>query len=564
MAKRKEWDAVVVGSGIGGLVCAAYLAVSGLRVLVLEQHDVAGGNSHVFRRRRRYEFDVGIHYLGDCGPGGLLPSVFGGLGLADRITYLPMDQDGFDRIVVPGLTLDVPAGWDGYRKRLKEALPGDAAGIDTFTSICSAVGAEGRGALLSETDLTDEQFAARSPVFTAWEQRTLADLFDHCGLSTRARTVLAAHAPTYGLPPARCPLPTHAAIIDHYLHGAYYPKGGGQMLPAGLVEVIESHGGEVRTRTRVERILVTAGRARGVTLTDGEVLTAPLVVSNADYTRTVQNLVGEEHFETGTAERTRDSTMSLPFAVLYVALDTTLPERPNANLWWYRHTDIDTGFRQLAEHRIDPVPFLFVSFSSLKDPGARNIAPEGHSNFQVMTLVPPDHAYWGADAAPADGGRYRRTDLYRRRKQELTDAMLNAAEEALGPFRGHITHLEAATPLTHERYIHSRGGTPYGLAGWGATGERPDTTTGVEGLHVVGTSIRYGSGIEGVATGAMMCASTILGRRLVPEVTRGAVLADRSLLPHRGDDFDPLAVSRGKARRHARGLARIDAAPRPA
>lgn len=62
----------------------------------------------------------------------------------------------------------------------------------------------------------------------------------------------------------------------------------------------------------------------------------------------------------------------------------------------------------------------------------------------------------------------------------------------------------------------------------------------------------------------MMCASTILGRRLVPEVTRGAVLADRSLLPHRGEDFDPLAVSRGRARRHARGLARIDTARRPA
>ncbi|MFJ8077159.1 phytoene desaturase family protein [Streptomyces sp. NPDC096176] len=564
MANRKEWDAVVVGSGIGGLVCAAYLAVSGLRVLVLEQHDVAGGNSHVFRRRRRYEFDVGIHYLGDCGPGGLLPSVFGGLGLADRISYLPMDQDGFDRIVVPGLTLDVPAGWDGYRKCLCEALPGDAAGIDTFTAICSAVGSEGRAALLSDENLTGEQLAARSPAFTAWEHRTLADLFDHCGLSRRARTVLAAHAPTYGLPPHQCPLPTHAAIVDHYLHGAYYPKGGGQMLPAGLVEVIESHGGQVRTRTRVERILVTSGRATGVALSDGQVLTAPLVVSNADYTRTVQGLVGEEHFDADTAERTRTSTMSLPFAVLYVALDTTLAQRPNANLWWYRHTDIDDGFQQLAEHRIDPVPFLFVSFSSLKDPGARNIAPEGHSNFQVMTLVPPDHAYWGAEASPADGGRYRRSPLYRQRKQELTEAMLNAAEEALGPFRGHITHLEAATPLTHERYIHSRAGTPYGLARWGATGERPDTATAVEGLHVVGTSTCYGSGIEGVATGAMMCASQILGRRLIPEVTRGAVLADPSLLPHRGDDFDPLAVSRGAARRHARGLARIDTATGPA
>src|SRR5690349_29343 len=132
MSNREQWDAIVVGSGLGGLVCAAYLAVGGRRVLVLEQHDVAGGNSHVFRRRRKYEFDVGVHYLGDCGPEGILPAIFAGLGLDKRVQYRAMDQDGFDRIVIPGVTMDMPAGWPAYRARLKQALPGDGPGIDQF------------------------------------------------------------------------------------------------------------------------------------------------------------------------------------------------------------------------------------------------------------------------------------------------------------------------------------------------------------------------------------------------------------------------------------------------
>ncbi|MFE6754947.1 phytoene desaturase family protein [Streptomyces sp. NPDC057684] len=540
----ESWDAVVVGSGIGGLVCAAYLAVSGKRVLVAEQGGVAGGNSHVFRRRRAYEFDVGVHYLGDCGPDGLLPAVLDGLGLRERLTYREMNPDGFDRIVIPGATLDMPADWATYRKRLQEACPADAAGIDTFLDVVAGLGTERRDAIVAAEDLPMSELPQHAPQSVAWGRRTLTELFDHCGLSPRARTLLAAQSPNYGMAPDEATVALHATVTDHYIRGAYYPQGGGQMLAAGLLEVIRAHGGALRTYSRVTRIAVEEGRTRGVEFADGSRASAPVVVSNADYRRTMLDLVGAQNLPRRLAAKTRDARMALPWAAVYVALDRDIEQ--HANLWWYRGDDIERFYAGLRAGTVEGgSDFLFASFASGKDDVTPRICPPGHSNFQLMTLCPPGFEQWGVSAGPADGEKYRRNPAYQKEKTRLTDAVLDAAEELLGPLRGHITHLETATPLTHERYTLSSGGTPFGMAHWGAAGARPDSATFVEGLYIAGADTRYGNGITGSAVSGIACAGRILDRRLMHEVHTGSVLSAPSLLPERGEGWDPLDASKG-------------------
>ncbi|MFI0982062.1 phytoene desaturase family protein [Streptomyces sp. NPDC021093] len=542
----RSYDAVIVGGGVGGLVCAAYLAVAGRRVLLAEQHDVTGGNAQVFRRRRAYEFDVGMHYVGDCGPDGLLPAILAGLGIgADRVAFRPLNADGFDRLVLPGRTVDVPVGWDAYLKRLCAALPAERPGLTRCVHTLRDIAADLRGGM---TTPPGADRAPMSKALMSWGGRTLGDLYADCRLGPAARTLIAAQSGNYGTPPSRTLNSTHATMLDHYLRGAYAPVGSGQTMIATLVEVIEAHGGQVRTRCPVEQILVTDDRrAEGVRLATGETVHAPLVISNADYRRTVLDLCGGRGFSAPVVERTRRATMRAAVATAYIALDRPL-DLPNTNIWWWAHTDIEAAYAQALEGDGSDPTFAFLSFGSLKDPDSRTVCPPGHSNFQIMTLMPP------LEGPP---GRYRRDPAYEAVKTRLRDNLVDIAEAALGPIRPHLTHLETATAHTNHRYIQGGSGTPYGFDDWGGHGRRPSIRTGVRGLYAVGANSSFGAGILGTALSGISAAGRILDRPLLSEVCAGTTFADPSQLPPRTPDFDPLRISRGRARRDARGLARI-------
>ncbi|MEI2639595.1 MAG: NAD(P)/FAD-dependent oxidoreductase [Microthrixaceae bacterium] len=323
----QDWDVVVIGSGPGGLSAAACLAATGRRVLVLESHDLAGGNAQVFRRHPRqddgsrveYEFDVGVHYLGDCGPGGMFPSIFQSLGVGDRMRFLPLDPDGFDTLTFPDMTFSVPAGWDLYLERLLEAFPRERAGLERTVAILRAVAEESRNRLIPGVD---------TPTFDAWAFRPLSELFSECELSERAQAVLDHWSGLYAGSPSQTSTVMHARIVDHYMRGAYYPEGGGQMIPARLIQVIETHGGEVRTLSPVGRIVVENGRSIGVELADGSFIPAETVISNADHARTVFELVGEKHWNPATVSWTSQATMTLGLVCAYVVLDVDLSNGP--------------------------------------------------------------------------------------------------------------------------------------------------------------------------------------------------------------------------------------------
>jgi phytoene dehydrogenase-like protein len=279
-------DVVIIGAGLGGLMTAARLAQEGRRVVVLDQHYVAGGCATMLARGRggaRYCFDVGLHYVGECGPGGKVSRMLDEVGVA--VDWRPLDEDGFDELIFPDFRFAIPASIDRYRDRLVEMFPSERAGIDRYIRLCREVRHLGRdGAPRGWSQAVDAVLHGR---LAAWNREaTLADFLDTCTRDPRLRAVIAGQNGDYGLPPSRVSLMLHAGLTNHYLGGAWYPRGGGQVIADGLAARIEALGSSIHLRHTAGKVMVEDGKAVGVRYHrphGGLVqVRAPVVVSNAD------------------------------------------------------------------------------------------------------------------------------------------------------------------------------------------------------------------------------------------------------------------------------------------
>lgn len=564
----EEPDVVVIGSGLAGLTAGAYLAAIGQKVLVLEQYDVAGGCSQTFRRKKQWQFDVGLHYIGGV-RNGEIARVLRGIGLQDRLEFPELDPDGFDTFVFPDLEFKVPRGWDNYVGRLVETFPEEEEGLRAVTDVLRNTMAELREVGIPGKDTDLAAYLEQAPTVVGWGMRTMTELFDENYLSERSRAVLLGQAGDYATPPSRTPVALHAGVIDHYLQeGGFYVRGGGQEMAGHLVDLIHGNGGRVRTHAEVERILTepiggespvrgdspaesdgsTPGghRVTGVELTGGEIIETTKVIATGDIKHLFLELLDRESVPDEIVSQVENYRMATPLFTVYLGLDFDITERmPATNYWLHSRYDQESYYDPIAAGELDPDPPVYISSASAKDPGHEGHAPPGCSTMELMTWITPDPETWGIDQSE-DAPKYSRQASYREIKDRVAEQLIDRAEVQLGELRSHILWQEAATPMTQTRYTLSSGGSSYGIEL--ATDQfgplRLEYRTPIEGLVLGGVSSRRGHGIVGAMAGGVEAASATVGRNLRREVEAGAVFGDPSKLTAGRKGWDALEACR--------------------
>jgi all-trans-retinol 13,14-reductase len=527
-------DVAIVGAGLGGLTAGAYLARRGLKVAVFESHYEAGGCATQFSRGgkgARYHFDVGLHYVGDCAEGGTIPRILGELGTGAE--FATMDPDGFDTLVFPDLTFRIPASLELYRERLVKAFPHERRGIDQYVSMVRSVMNVGR---------VLEHHEGRPPLralaglaldglrLAKVGGATMAELFDGRIRDPKLRAVILGQSGDYGLPPSKVSALLHMGLAGHYFRGAFYPKGGGQVIADRIGAALEAAGGSIHLRTPVEQILVRGGEVVGLRLAakagaPAKEVRAGVVLSNADLKRTLLELVGPAELPSDWVTRGERLEMAAALFIHFLGIEGDLRAlgMSSTNVWQFDGYDVESFYR--ADKGEGPIQIkgCYVTSASLKDPdNARHHAPAGVGNVEIMCVVPGSSRRWGVTDASADAWQYKHQEAYEQRKREL-ERELVARLEALYPGAAErVVFSESASPITHRRFTGATDGTGYGIAATPAQfmKRRPGYRGPLAGLYLAGASTRAGHGVVGAMMGGRSAALRILRDVASDKVTR--------------------------------------------
>ena len=504
---QKSYDSIIIGAGAGGLACAICLAKSGHNVLLLEQHDVPGGWCHSFMLNGQ-KFSPGVHYVGLVSEGDGTNELYRGLGVANDIVFFRMNKDAYEHCWIGDEKYDMPAGISNLKEKLSTYFPKEKKGIHKYLDLVLKVNTELQKVHQLKGFWQHLTVPFRTRNMGKHALFTLKRVINWYIKDPTLKTILNIQCGDHGLPPNKASFLVHCVLMTHYFDGGFYPMGGGGGIVKGFTKRIKSLGGEIRTQASVKRILIENNKAYGVELSDGEIITAKNVISNADPGITFLDMVGEENISHKLRKRLHKTKYSVTSLILFLTLDMDVTQfgLDSGNIWKVSTPDLDVVYDSITKERIlenEEFDGVFISCTTLKDPPSFN---GRYHNFEIVTFL--DYTSFEDFEHLED----YHNEQYLKFKDKLKEKLLNTVEKIMPGARENIVTAELGTPMTNQFYINSTRGNVYGtektLKGVGPFAFK--AITEIQNLFLCGAST-LSHGVGGATHSGVETASKILG-----------------------------------------------------
>ncbi len=438
--KSKEFDVVIIGSGLGGLMSGALLSENGHRVCVLEKHHQIGGNLQTFKRGG-VTFNSAMHYVGSMEKGDILYQVFNYLGILDQTGLEKLDSDHYETIYLGDRFYSHASGMEGHRERLLSYFPDEAGAIDAYLKKITEV-------WNSTKVLNLQDFRNLYDAETQYTQMSAYDFIDNLTDNKELKALWGVNSALYAGVPEKSPLITHAIISYHYLQSAYKFSRGSDSLAAALEKVIIRNGGQVQRKKEVINFLFDEKEATAVECRDGSRVKGKNFISNIHPARLVK-LVEPGRFRKAYVKRVEALENTIGSFSVYIRLKPGRFKNINSNVY------ISSGNEVWNAGAYDSVawPGACIMYTT---PGKKN--PEYAESMTVTAFMKYEEVKaWEETTVEQRGADYKAL------KAQKEEALLDLVETKFKGIREVIEATYTASPLTFRDYTGSPGGSIYGI-----------------------------------------------------------------------------------------------------
>jgi all-trans-retinol 13,14-reductase len=511
----KEFDVIIIGSGMGGLTTASLLSKAGKRVLVLEQHYTAGGFTHSYSRKG-YEWDVGLHYIGDVHKEFHPLRKMYDLITDSELKWAYMDEL-YDRIIIKDTEYKFIAGAENFKSEMLKHFPNEKEALEKYLRLLNEVNLIAMPAIIAQR-MSPEYLSGitnlvTEPIVKKYFGSTTLQILSSITSDKKLISVLSGQWGDYGLPPGQSSFAMHAVVAHHYLDGGNFPVGGSSSIARSIEKVILKSGGMILTGKEVTEIILKNGKAVGVKMETGDEILASQIVSAAGYFNTYGKLIPKKDQETlGLLAKLKKIRPSVGHVCLYTGIKASKQELKigNGNIWIYPDYDHDKTFATyLADQNAD-FPLVYISFPSFKD-------PEWDSNYSgkstIDVIVPASYEWF---QKWKDEPWRKRGEEYNELKEKISKQLLDSIYKYVPEVKGKIDYYELSTPLSTEYFNNYQRGELYGIdhnpERFSEKWMKPKSP--IDNLFITGQDILF-AGVASALTSGAMTATEMLGVNII-------------------------------------------------